>query len=220
MGQLDDTISILVISEYPVVRLGLSTYFHDKNTIASVWQVGSLSDATDLLKEQRIDVVIVDLGLLKPSGLSAIKGLLKQEPGIKIIVLSRSETEPFVTKCIENGALGFISLKIEPDEIMEAVHAVHRNEKYLSKSVAYQYAIANLNKNSNTLSSLTNREYQVFTLLAQGRSINEIAGDLFISSKTVHVYRANIMSKLQLDSAFELTLMAIKNGIISVDAID
>ena len=92
--------------------------------------------------------------------------------------------------------------------------------EYLSKSVAYQYAIANLNKNSNTLSSLTNREYQVFTLLAQGRSINEIAGDLFISSKTVHVYRANIMSKLQLDSAFELTLMAIKNGIISVDAID
>ena len=217
---MDDKINVLVASEYILVRLGITTYLKTASKAYQVIQADSLSAAAAQFHDHSVDVAVVDLAIVKPSGLSAIKSLLKQDPAVKIIVLSRNEKEPFITKAIENGALGYISLKSDPIELIEAIQAVYRNEKYLSKDVAYGYAIANLNRGSHELALLTTREYQVFTHLAQGKSVNEISVALFISPKTVHVYRSNIFEKLKVSSCFELTLMALKSGVISIDVMD
>lgn len=217
---MDQPISVLLISEYALVRLGVLAYLHDNAAIHCQSHVDSLTQAVLQLTENSIDVAIVDLALLKPSGLSALRQLLKHDPATKIIVLSRTEKEPFITQCMENGALGYLSLKCSKDELIEAIHTVYRNEKYLSRDVAYAYAIANLNKTDHALSSLTPREYQVFTLLAKGSAVADIATVLFISPKTVHVYRTNIFTKLKLTSAFELTLLALRHGVISIDVLE
>ena len=217
---MDSPISVLLISEYALIRLGVLAYLHNNAAIRCVEQVDSLSQAMLKLANHDIDVVIVDLSLLKLSGLSALQQLLKHDPGIKITVLSRNEKEPFITQCIENGALGYLSLRCTQDELIESIKTVYRNEKYLSHDVAYAFAISSINKTDNPLSSLTSREYQVFTLLAKGTSIAEVAAALFISPKTVHVYRTNIFSKLKLTSAFELTLLALRYGVISIDVLE
>lgn len=215
-----DPLSILVVSEYAIVRLGVAAHLADQPLIKTLRSVESLTSALSLLANDNIEVLIVDLALLKPSGLSMISSLLKQDPGIKIIVLSRNEQEPFITQSMDNGALGYVSMKCSQDELLEAIQTVSRNEKYLSRDVAYGYAIASLNKGDNPISLLTSREYQVFTLLAKGTAINDVASALFISSKTVHVYRANIFNKLKLTSAFELTLLALRHGVISLEGIE
>lgn len=213
-------LSILMISEYSIVRLGVAAYLNANPLIQSLRSVESLQQAQSIIPEDNVDVMIVDLTLLKPSGLSTISTLLKQDPGIKIIVLSRNEQEPFITQCMENGALGYVSMKCSQDELLEAIQTVYRNEKYLSHDVAYGYAIASLNKGDNPIALLTSREYQVFTLLAKGTAINDVAGALFISPKTVHVYRANVFNKLKLTSAFELTLLALRHSVISLEGIE
>lgn len=217
---MDKFISILLASEFPLIRLGLSAYLKDLDDAACQYQAESLRQANDHLADNNADVAIIDLALLKPSGLSDLRQLLKQDPGLKIIVLSRSEKEPFITQCMENGALGYLSLKCSQEELIEAIHTVYRNERYLSHDVAYGYAMASLNKTDSVLSSLTAREYQVFTFLAKGSAVADIAKALFISPKTVHVYRTNIFSKLKLNSAFELTLLALRQGVISIDVVE
>jgi DNA-binding NarL/FixJ family response regulator len=215
-----DPLSVLVISEYAIVRLGVAAYLNEQPSIKSLRSVDSLTGALSLLANDNTEVLIVDLALLKPSGLSMISSLLKQDPGIKIVVLSRNEREPFITQCIENGALGYLSLGCTQSEMVEAIHTVYRNEKFLSRDVAYGYAIASLNKSENVLSALTTREYQVFAMLAKGAAIADIAAALFISPKTVHVYRTSIFNKLKLSSSYELTLLALRQGVISLEGIE
>ncbi len=217
---MGNPISVLVISEYAIVRLGVAAYLNENPFVKSFRLAESMQEAQPVIQADDIDVVIVDLALLKLSGLSGIGMLLKQDPGIKIIVLSRNEKEPFITQCIEHGALGYISLRCGQGELIEAIRTVCRNEKYLSQDVAYGYAIASLNKADNPIARLTSREYQSFTLLAKGASINDVAAALFISPKTVHVYRANIFSKLKISSAYELTLLALRHGVISIDVLE
>jgi DNA-binding NarL/FixJ family response regulator len=117
---VDHPISLLLIREYAVVRIGLMAYLGDTPSIATVEQVDSIDKSLELLANDNTDVAIVDLALLKPSGLSAIRQLLKVDPGIKIIVLSCNEREPFITQCIENGALGYLSLGCTQAELIEA----------------------------------------------------------------------------------------------------
>lgn len=218
---VDTSISVLHITSYAVVQYGVAAYLDKQAFIRALHHVTSLDAAGQVLAgDDGVDVAIVDLMLLKPSGLSDIRSLLKGDPGLKIIVLSRSEQEPFVTQSMENGALGYVSMKCSADELIEAIQTVYRNEKYLSRDVAYGYAMASLNKTDNPILQLTTREYQVFTLLAKGTTIAEVAAQLFISPKTVHVYRTNIFTKLKLSSAFELTLLALRHGVISTDVLD
>lgn len=212
-------INVLVASEFQILCHCLQHYLNGELSTTPTDSVTSIDALNRHLQETHIDVAIIDLSLLKPSGLTAIKETLKAEPGLKIIVLSRNEKEPFISKCMANGALGYISLKSKPEELLDAIHRVHNNEKYLSHEVAYDFAMSSLSNENQALSGLTNREHQVFILLAQGIAVKDIAEDIFLSPKTVHVYRANIMKKLGIQNSSELTLIALKNNMISIDAI-
>ena len=215
-----DRVNVLLVSEFPLLRLGMASYLQEQPLVNQLHQAASLSAALDQIEQQRIDIAVVELALLKPSGLGAIRTLLRPAPGLRLIVLSRREVEPFVTQCMEGGALGYLSLHCPPGELQAAIRTVVNGEKYLSRDAACAYALARLNQEQHVLSALSSREYQVFTRLAQGASVNAIAAALCLSPKTVHVYRSNILAKLNVASPFELTLLALKNGVITIDGID
>jgi DNA-binding NarL/FixJ family response regulator len=214
-----DNISVLLACEYQIICLGIAKLIEDQTDLTVFGRAPSLADLTAILKKSHVDVALIELALLKPGGLSVIKDILKIDPGLKVVVLSRNEKEPFISHCIENGALGYISLACQPDELAEAIRCVYGNEKYLSRNVAYEFAISSLNKDKKALSSLTTREYQVFTMLCHGKSVTDIAKSIHLSPKTVHVYRANIMNKLGVRNLAELTLIALKGGIVSIDSV-
>jgi two-component system invasion response regulator UvrY len=214
-----DKINILLVCEFQIVCLGIVKLIENHKDLSVFGRAPSLADLTAILKKSHIDVALVELSLLKQPGLSAIRDILKTDPGLKIIVLSRDEKEPFISNSIDNGALGFISLKCPPEEMIEAIRCVYENEKYLSKDVAYEFAISSLCKEKQTLSGLTSREFQVFTMLCHGKSVTEIAETIYLSPKTVHVYRASIMNKLSVKNLADLTLIALKNGIVSIDSV-
>lgn len=195
----------------------MASYLQEQQLVNRLHQAASLSAAFEEIGQQQIDVAVVELELLKPSGLGAIRALLRAAPGLRLIVLSRREIEPFVTQCMAGGALGYLLLHSQPGELLAAIRAAINDERYLSRDAASAYALASLNREQHVLSALSSREYQVFTRLAQGASVNSIAAALCLSPKTVHVYRSNILEKLKVTSPFELTLLALKNGVISID---
>ena len=212
-------INILLACEYHIVSLGIAQYLETNNQRTSTKTTSTLSSLYSTLKQTQVDIAIVELTLLKSSGLTVIKDIIKIDPGLKIIVLSRNEKEPFISKSMEFGALGYVSLKCQPQELLDAIESVYLNKKYLSKDVAYEFALSNLDNKQQPFSLLTTREYQVFTQLSQGISVNGIAESIHLSPKTIHVYRADIMNKLGLKNSSELTLIALKHGIISIDVV-
>ena len=215
-----DRVNVLLVSEFPLLNLGIASYLQEQQLVKHLHQASSLSAAFDKIGHRRIDVALIELALLKPSGLGAIRALLRSAPSLRVIVLSRREVEPFVTQCMAGGALGYLSLDSQPCELLSAIQAVIKNEKYVSRDAACAYTLARLNREQHVLSVLSSREYQVFTRLAQGASVNAIAAALCLSPKTVHVYRSNILGKLKVASPFELTLLALKNGVITLDGFE
>lgn len=213
-------INIILACEYQIVCLGIANYIESHSKYQITHNASSLNDLYRQLECSTVDVVIIELSMLKPGGLAGIKHILSKSPGTRIIVVARSEKQPFISKSIDNGALGYISLQCEPKEIVEAIDTVLRGDKYLSKDVAYDFAISSLNKENELISSLTSREYQVFSQLAQGICVVDIAESLHISHKTVHVYRSSIMEKLRVENNSELTLLALKYSVISLDSLE
>lgn len=215
-----DQVNLLLVSELPLLLTGMMSCLQAQPFVAHLYQASSLAAAFDIIKSEQIDVAAVELSLLKPSGLSAIRSLLRSAPALRLIVLSRREVEPFVTHCMEEGALGYLSLRSQPAELLAAIRAVIDHKKYLSGDAATAYALARLNQEEHLLSALSTREFQVFTRLAQGASVNEIAEALCLSPKTVHVYRRNIFDKLKVTKPFQLVLLALKYDVIGLDGME
>jgi len=203
-----------------MVAIGISRFLSDYKQ----FQVSTPSipprELVEQISQTSFDVLAIDLSLLKKDSLTTLRHIVKTDPALKILILSRYEKEPFISRCIEMGATGFISMHCDAIEFIEAIEHVYRGEKYLSKAVAYSFAIEKLNKKDDKLASLTAREFEVFSRLAIGFSVKDIAKELCLSSKTIHVYRANILEKMSVSNASELTLVALKEGMITIDLVE
>ena len=210
---------LLLACEYPVLGLGLAEYIAKAGDIDVTTVGADADDITQNLSEHSYDVLMLDITIIKHD-LNSLRTFLRVDSNINVLVLSRGEAEPFITRCMESGARGYISLKCPSEELMQAVKCVSDGEKFLSQDMAYQFAMSSLSKDTQSLESLTSREYQVFTMLAQGQGVGDISKAITLSKKTVHTYRASILSKLDVKNVSELTILALKNGIISIDVID
>lgn len=211
---------VLLCCAYQMVAVGLSRFLSDYNQFQVLTPPTPSMDLMDQISQSSFDILAIDLSLLKHDSLTTLRKIIKTDPALKILILSRNEKEPFITRCMELGATGYISMHCEPIELVEAIEHVNRCEKYLSKDVAYSFALAKINNTDDELSSLTNREFEVFTSLATGLSVKDIAKDLCLSVKTVHVYRANILEKMKVSNTSELTIIALRKGMITIDLVE
>lgn len=216
----DKDIRVALLCEYRITAFGIKTLLNAEEDISVDRSVSRFSGLYSLIEEQQPHVALIELSFLKSSGLSALKDITRNRPGIGLIVLSRNEREPFISKTMEHGALGYVSLDCEPVELVEAVRSVSLGRRFLSQDIAYDFAISRLENKDDLLSSLTGREYEVLTHLAKGNSVNEVAPLLHLSPKTIHVYRANLLTKLNASNNSELTLIALRLGVVSLDAAD
>ncbi len=206
----DSTVSVLLVDDHSVVRAGFR-YLLERVDGFVVIESDSAEAAYRIYREKKPDVVVIDMSMPGIGGLEGIRRLRASDEKSCIIVLSMYNDPSFVTRAMEMGALGYLSKNCGPDELAKAIAAVMRGERYFSSDIALETAG---DAGGTEISSLSTREFQVFRMLAEGASVKNIADTLSLSPKTVSNHRSNIMEKLQIHSAVEMTRLAVREGII------
>ena len=213
------TIRLLLVDDHAVVRSGLRMLLGNEDDVEIIGEAGTAADAFASAADLKPDVILMDIGLPDKSGIEATKDIKAQYPGISIVALTIHEDEEYFFKMLEAGASGYVPKRAAPEELQTAIRAAANNEVYLyptmAKLLVKDYLASEPTETKQTESnSLTEREQEVLTHLAEGESNEDIAQKLVISPKTVARHRENIMRKLSLHSRAELVRYAIRKGII------
>jgi two-component system, NarL family, invasion response regulator UvrY len=213
---IGDPVRVFLVDDHTLVRAGLRGLLQAAGDIEVVGEAASSEDACRCVSAVAPDVIILDISLPGISGIEAIGRLLRILPAANILVLSMHESEPFPSMALERGALGYLSKRGAPEELVSAVRKVAAGQRYLGNAVAQQVALAHLRRERDPLSLLTAREVEIFVLLARGRSVKEIAHAMNLSPKTVHAHRASMLRKLEVSGIAELVQLAVRSGAIDV----
>jgi len=213
-------IRIVLVDDHAVVRMGLRMLLEGEAGIEIVGEADRARKAIDLVKELRPDVILMDIGLPDMSGIEATRIIKDLAPEIAVVALTIHEDEAYFFKMLQAGAIGYVPKKAAPEELLRAITAAAANEVYIYPSLAKLLVSGYLQagkaeQQEGSIPTLTDRENEVFELLAAGLSNQEIGLELVISPKTVARHRENIMRKLNLHSRVELVRYAIRKGIIS-----
>jgi two-component system invasion response regulator UvrY len=203
----------MLVDDHEIVRAGFRRLLDSADDITVIAEAASGEEAYRQYSDCCPDLVVMDLSMPPGAGgLEAIQRIRAVHPQAKILVLTVQECEPYPSRVMEAGARGYLTKRCAPEELLRAVRKVNAGDLYIADQIQQQLSSDNHTK----LNQLTKRELQIFTLLADGQSAGQIAETMFISQKTVHAHRANIMHKLDLSKTTELIHLAIRHGIINV----
>lgn len=212
-------IRVLIVDDHSVVREGIRRILNKEPDIEVVGEASDGLEGLDMVRALKPQVAILDIAMPGVSGLEAV-GLIKETlPECQVVMLSMHSKESMIHRTLDSGALGFV-LKASPvSDVIEAVRAAHRGEYFLSSKIRAEVIGAYLQARDakppvKGYDLLSEREQQVFRLVAEGNSTNQIAEVLSVSPKTVEKHRTNIMRKLGLKDRLDLVKLAIKIGII------
>ncbi|MCB4812376.1 response regulator transcription factor [Methylovorus menthalis] len=209
---MQGAVRVMLVDDHAVVRQG---YRHllEKSGIKVIAEVDSGEDAYRVYSEHQPEVVVMDLSMRGMGGLEALKRIVSRDRNAKVLVFSMHDDAIFPTRALQAGASGYVTKSSAPDVLVEAVFAIANNRKYVSHDIAQEIAMHNIN-GGDILNSLSSREFEVFNLLAQGRSIDDIAAALCLDYKTIANVQTRLRQKLNVENAAQLMLLAIKLNII------
>ncbi|EOB6259032.1 response regulator [Vibrio fluvialis] len=205
-------IKIALIDDHTIVRSGFAQLLNLEQDIAVAGEFDSASDAFRGLAQTPVDVAVIDISMPDENGLSLLERLRQRDPAFKAIILSIYDSASFVKKALDVGAQGYLSKRCGPSELASAIRTVAAGKRYLCADALVNLSNPDIN---NVLVDLTKRELEVFDQLIQGKEVKEIAQALFLSHKTVHVHRANILSKLNLTNNVDLIRFAIQHHLLA-----
>ena len=204
------------MDDHELVRLGIKRLLQDVPGIKVIGEASTGEEAVIMAKELVPDVVIMDVQMPTGiGGLEATRKMVRHNPAIKILALSVHEDEPYPSRLLQAGAVGYITKDCHNEEMINAIKTIYSGRRYISPEVAQQIALKKFTKGEEaTLDVLSERELQIFLMITKGRKPGAIAKTLCLSPKTVNSYRYRIFEKLGVNSDVELTLLAMRLGII------
>ncbi len=208
------SIHVILADDHTVVRAGIRRLLEDASDVEVVAEAESGEQFLDAYFKHKPDVAITDLVMPGLGGMEAIRRIRVKDESAKILVLSVHEDILFPVRVIKAGALGYLSKRTVPDALLRAVRTVARGEAFLEREIAQKIALEGIAGLSDPLKELTDREFEVFRMLADGDPVVEIAQRLFLSPKTVGTYQTRIMHKLGVHNAVELARFALRKGLI------
>lgn len=213
-----NNLKLFIADDHGILREGLK---HILNSMPGCEVVGEAADgqeALERIEEIKPDLAILDISMPEMTGIEVARRLRKYNPQIKIIVLTRHDNEEYVDQLLKYGIQGYVLKDDAGDDLMRAVEAVRKDETYLSpritKKLMSDYGRPNRRQDSGQFSLLTNREREILKLIAEGKTNEQIAKQLWISPRTAKVHRANIMKKLDVHKVADLVKYAIKTGLV------
>jgi DNA-binding NarL/FixJ family response regulator len=209
-------IKVLLADDHSIVREGLRRIIEESKDIEVIAEADDGRAAIQLAKEKLPDIAVVDISMPGLDGLEVISQLKVYLPKLPIIILTMHEEEQYVVRAIEAGAMGYVTKRSAPEQLVKAIHQVIGGARYLTPeaSEALALRIAKGTGGKSSLDSLSNRELQVLRRLAMGHTNHEIAEVYNISTKTVDTYRSRLLKKLNLRNNAELSRFAIQNRLI------
>lgn len=214
-------IRVLIADDHTLVRDGIRSLLALTADIEIVGEAADGREAIEKVRQLMPDIVLMDLAMPIMGGLEAARRVRKEFPVTKVLVLTQYDDSEYVIPVIEAGARGFVSKMSSSSELASAIQAVYRGESFLSPSAAaalidecQQKTTAKGEKDPYQL--LTDREREVFKLIAEGHTAREIADMLVVSPKTVDWYKTSLMKKLNIHNRIDLIKFAIRKGIITL----
>lgn len=207
-------IRIVIADDHAVVREGLKRIV---SSVEDLIVIGEAADGTQVMQQVRgndFDVLVLDLSMPGRSGMELIKLVRCEKPKLRILVLSMHEELQYAVRAIKSGASGYLTKESAPSQLIQVLRKVAAGGAFISTDVAEQLALGSTLGGSNAMhEKLTDREFEVFRLIAVGMSVTEIAGRLNLSAKTISTHKANLMQKMNLQNQSELIRYAIRHGV-------
>ena len=204
----------MLVDDHAVVRMGFRLLLQSVPEISVVGEAESGEVACTRYPELTPDVVVMDLAMPGMGGLEALKRLRSRHPQARVLALSAHDDPVHARRALQEGALGFLSKRSAPEALIEAVTTVASGRRFLDAGLAQKLALADI-QGGSPVERLSEREFEVFIRLASGATVQRIADDLKLSSSTVGTHLYNIKQKLDVVNQSELTLIAIRHGLIT-----
>ena len=214
------SVRILLADDHTLLRQGLRHILEGNPDFEIVAEASSGIEAVEAARLHRPDIAIVDVAMKELNGIEAIPQILKHSPQTAVLVLSMYSDERYVLRAVKAGARGYVLKNSAGEELIEAIQTVQRGMAFFSPAVAriFQDGVARLQdarKTTDRYESLTDRERQIYQLLAEGNSNKDIANRLNLSLHTVETHRWRIMEKMDLHGTAELVLSAVRRGLVT-----
>jgi DNA-binding NarL/FixJ family response regulator len=211
---------VLVVDDHPVVRSGLTKLINDQPKLCVCGEAGSIATAVRAAARTRPDLIILDLTLEGNDGLEVCRQIRETAPHVPVLVLSMHDEELYAERAIRAGAMGYVMKQAPADQLLEAIRTVLAKRIYLSEKMAsrclrsvVEGRVRGGSDQLDPLERLTDRELQVFTMIAEGRTVRAIADALCLSPKTVEAHKDNMKQKLGISTSNELLRVAIETRV-------
>lgn len=207
---------ILIVDDHAIVRDGLKQNLADKFPNAAFAEAGNASEALAQLHQTRWDAVLLDISMPGRSGLDILREMRTVQPDLKVLVLTMHPEEQYGLRVLKSGAAGYLTKEKASEEVIRAVEKVLAGGKYVSAALA-ESLVAKLNTPAGAAlhETLSDREYEIMLLIAGGKSVKEIAGDLSLSIKTISTYRTRVLKKLKFKSNADVIRYALHERLVN-----
>jgi two-component system, NarL family, invasion response regulator UvrY len=208
-------IRVIIADDHPVVRHGISRILAEEADLEVVAEAANGQQLLDQVNKLGCDVVLLDLGMPGRGGLDVLGELRRNFPKIAVMVLSVYPEDQFGPRVLKAGAAGYMNKESACDQLVKAIRKVFDGGKYVSAALAERIA-SNLAADNNIAphEKLSDREYQVMCMIASGKTVGEIARELFLSEKTISTHRTRLLEKMSMKTNAQLTYYAIQNHLI------
>lgn len=216
-------IRLLLVDDHAILRAGLVKLLSEQGDLEVVGEASNGREAVQKVQELHPDIVLMDIGMPVMNGMEATRQIKKRGDAAKILILTMHDNEEYLFQVLQAGASGYVLKKAADSDLVNAIRVVHSGDCFLYPSAAkmvvedYLEKLKHGGEPATSYDSLTDREREILTLVAEGYTNREIAESLFISVKTVETHKAHIMEKLNLHKRAELVRYAIRKGLLQVD---
>lgn len=208
-------LKILIADDHAVVRKGLKQILLEQYPTATIGEVASAEMLLDSTLNEKWDVVICDMSMPGRSGLDALNQIKQSTPQLPVLIMSMYPEDQYAVRVLKAGAAGFLGKETIHDDIVKAIETVRLGKKFITPEIAEKLADAlDVGIDQPLHETLSDREFDVFKLLAYGKSVTEIGEQLSLSATTISTYRSRIMEKMNMRSNSDLTRYALEKGII------
>jgi len=208
---------VLIADDHPVVRRGVRQILVDEFDNCEVGEARSAKQLMQLVSEQKWDIVLLDISLPDRNGLDVLKDLRVEYPELPVVILSMHPEDQFAVRVLRAGGVGYVTKESASEELTTAIRMGLKGQRYLSPVLARRLALESLANHPDLPLPITlsDRETQVLCLIAEGKTLTEMAESLSLSVKTVSTYRARLMEKVKAGNNADLIHFAIANGYVT-----
>lgn len=218
MVESNAMIKLMVVDDHDLVRTGIVRMLADQPGVRVIAEAESGEQALQLVQENEPDVVLMDVKMPGMGGLEATRRLVRFSDAIRVVAVTVCEEEPYPSRLLRAGAAGYISKGADIEEMLRAIRVVHAGQRYISSQIAQEMALRPYNTSEQTpLDMLSEREMQIMTMIVNCQKVQDISDKLCLSPKTVNTYRYRIFDKLGVTSDVEMTVVAMRHGMLDSD---